>query len=141
MELVTKYHGTFSYRQEDIIIFSNGLMGLEELKKFILVEIEENPLFKILHSIEDSEVGLVVVSPFDIKEDYEIDINDDILQTLSIEKAEDVTLYNTVTLNSDIDKITVNLKAPIVINKERNIGEQVIIDKEEYKIKHPLMER
>jgi flagellar assembly factor FliW len=35
----------------------------------------------------------------------------------------------------------VNLKAPIVINMDKKLGEQIIIDKEEYKIKHPLIER
>ena len=38
-----------------------------------------------------------------------------------------------------IDEITANLKAPVVINVNENLGEQVIIDKEKYKIKHPLV--
>ena len=41
--------------------------------------------------------------------------------------------------DSDIKKITANLKAPVVINVNENLGEQVIIDKEKYKIKHPLV--
>ena len=48
-------------------------------------------------------------------------------------------VFNTVTLNSDPKKITTNLKAPIIINISNNLGEQIILDKEKYKIKHPLI--
>ena len=141
MELKTKYHGTFTYKEEEIITFKKGIMGFESLKKFIIADIKENPLFKILQSVEDEEIGLVIISPFEVKKTYEIEIKDDITEELDIISPEEVLLYNTVTLNSDINKITVNLKAPIVINSNKKLGEQVIIDKEEYKIKHPLIER
>lgn len=141
MELKTKHHGTFTYKEEEIITFKKGIMGFEELKKFIIADIKENPLFKILQSIEDEELGLVVISPFEVKNDYEIELKDNVIDSLNITSQEEVLLYNTVTLNSDVNKITVNLKAPIVINNDKKLGEQVIIDKEEYKIKHPLIER
>ncbi|ERK31821.1 flagellar assembly protein FliW [Clostridium intestinale] len=141
MELITKQHGTFTYNEEDIIIFKKGIMGLENLKKFIIADIKENPVFKILQSIEDEDVGLVIISPFEVKNNYEIELKDDLIEKLSISSQKEVMLYNTVTVNSDVHKITVNLKAPIVINMDKKLGEQIIIDKEEYKIKHPLIER
>lgn len=141
MELKTKHHGTFTYKEEEIITFNKGIKGLEYLKKFIIADIKENPVFKILQSIEDEAVGLVIISPFEVKNNYEIDLKDDVTESLNISSSQEVILYNTVTLNSDVNKITVNLKAPIVINNNKKLGEQVIIDKEEYKIKHPLIER
>lgn len=141
MELKTKQHGTFIYKEEEIITFKKGIMGLENFKKFIIADIKENPVFKILHSIEDEAVGLVIISPFKVKNNYEINLEDDLIEKLNISSPKEVMLYNTVTLNSDVHKITVNLKAPIVINMDKKLGEQIIIDKEEYKIKHPLIER
>ncbi|MNM49125.1 Flagellar assembly factor FliW [compost metagenome] len=141
MELKTKQHGTFTYNEEEVITFKKGIMGLENLQKFIISDIKENPVFKILQSIEDEAVGLVIISPFEVKNNYEIDLKDDLIEKLNISSPKDVMLYNTVTLNSDVHKITVNLKAPIVINMDKKLGEQIIIDKEEYKIKHPLIER
>ncbi|QLY78772.1 flagellar assembly protein FliW [Clostridium intestinale] len=141
MELITKQHGTFTYNEEDIITFKKGIMGLENLKKFIIADIKENPVFKILQSIEDQDVGLVIISPFEVKNNYEIELKDNVTESLSISSQKEVMLYNTVTVNSDVHKITVNLKAPIVINMDKKLGEQIIIDKEEYKIKHPLIER
>ena len=141
MELITGFHGTFNYDEKDIINFPNGIMGFEDLKKFIIVESKENEAFSIFQSIENTNMGLVVVSPFDVKKDYEIELNEDVINSLNIENPEEVVLYNTVTLNSDVYKITVNLKAPIIININKKVGKQVIIDKEEYKIKHPLIKR
>lgn len=45
----------------------------------------------------------------------------------------------TVTLNSDVKKITMNLQGPIVINTSNNLGEQIIVDNSKYKVKTPLM--
>ena len=140
MKIETKYHGVREYLDQDIITFKKGLPGFENLKKFILFSVEGNDFFSILHSVEDKEIGFTVVSPFNIVKSYEINLEDLVLENLNINKQEDVVLLNTVTLNSKIENITINLKAPIVINIKERLGEQIIIDKNEYSIKYPLMQ-
>lgn len=139
MKLETKYHGILNYEEDDIITFAKGLPGLQDLKKFILVDFEENPIFKILHSVEDEEVGLVVVSPFDFINEYEFELKDSIVERLAIKDSNEILVLNTVTLSSKVENITTNLKAPIVINRKSKLGEQIIIDNEKYMIKHPLL--
>ncbi|MBV4416564.1 flagellar assembly protein FliW [Clostridium tyrobutyricum] len=138
MELKTKYHGILNYEEKDIMTFKKGIPGFDNLKKFILVPAEENSLFGILQSIEDTDIGIVVVSPFNVCENYEFDIDDDKMSKLNIKDNKDVLVLNTVTLNSKLENITINLKAPIVINTNDNIGEQLILDNVDYPIKYPL---
>jgi flagellar assembly factor FliW len=138
MELNTKMHGLKEYEEKDIITFNKGLPGLEELKKFILFSVEENEMFSILHSIDDKDIGLVVISPFLKFKDYEFKLSDEKLKELMIQSNEDVLVVNTVTLHSDIENITTNLKAPIIINIKERLGEQIILDSDKYFIKHPL---
>lgn len=138
MELVTKYHGVRAYSDEDVIMFKKGLPGFKELKKFIIFPLESNEDFSILHSIEDIEVGLVLVSPFTISTEYEFKIPDTSIKELQIAKPEEVLVLTTVTLSSNIKDITTNLKAPIIINIKEKLGEQLILDKDKYKIKEPL---
>ena len=138
MELKTKYHGVLNYEEKDVIIFKKGIPGFDKLEKFILVPAEENSLFGILQSIEDTDIGIVVVSPFNVCENYEFDIDDDKMSELNIKDNKDVLVVNTVTLNSKLENITINLKAPIVINTNDNIGEQLILDNVDYPIKYPL---
>lgn len=121
------------------ITFEKGLLGLEHLKKYKIEDIEDNEDFKLISSIEDPDISLVIISPFKVKEDYEIDLSDETVKNLQIDSSEDVLLYTTVTVNSDVKKITTNLRAPLVINKKNNLAEQVVLSKEAYEIKYPLV--
>lgn len=139
MKLNTKYHGMIDYEEKDIIIFKKGLPGFENLKKFILFPVEANEVFNILHSIEDEKIGIVVVSPFYSIQNYEFELSDEKIKELQIERKKDVLVLTTVTLNSRIENMTVNLKAPIVININKHLGEQIILDDSNYLIKYPIM--
>ncbi|MCB2288840.1 flagellar assembly protein FliW [Clostridium sp. CS001] len=140
MEIVTRHHGIVTYNDEDVIIFKKGLPGFKELKNFITFPLESNEDFTILHSIEDVEVGLVLISPFTITLDYQFKIPDTLIKELQIDNEEDVLVLTTVTLNSKIEDMTTNLKAPIIINIKEKLGEQLILDNDKYKIKQPLFE-
>lgn len=139
MKLNTKYHGVREYKEDEIIIFKKGLPGFENLNKFILFTVEENEIFNVLHSTENEEVGLVVISPFIVFKDYEFKLSDEKIKELKISSPEDVLVLNTVTLSSSIKNITTNLKAPIIINIKERLGEQIIVDNDKYEIKHPLV--
>ena len=138
MEFNTKFHGIINFNEKDIVTFHKGLPGFEKLRKFVVIPIVDNEFFQILHSIEDEEIGFVVVSPFDVEKDYEFKIEDDKLEALKIKEPGDVNPLCMVTLNSNSRLITSNLKAPIIINITTKLGEQIILDNEKYKIKHPL---
>jgi len=138
MQLVTKHHGVREYSKEDVIVFKKGLPGFKELRNFIIFPLESNDVFSILLSIEATEVGLVLVSPFNIQADYEFNIPENYIKELQIDKPEQVLVLTTVTLNSNFENMTTNLKAPIVINVKDRLGEQLILDKDKYKIKQPL---
>ncbi|MGY0375119.1 flagellar assembly protein FliW [Clostridium sp. JNZ J1-5] len=139
MKLNTKYHGKREYEEKDVIIFNKGLPGFEELRKFIIFPAEENEIFSILHSIDDEAVALVVISPFYAMEDYEFKLEDSLIERLKIESQDQVIVLNTVTLDSKVENITTNLRAPIIINKKYKLGEQIILNNEEYLIKYPLI--
>ncbi len=95
-------------------------------------------MFLVFHSIENEDIGIIVTSPFNIEKDYEIQLEEEQITNLKLQDEKDALVLNTVTLDSDIDKITVNLRAPIIINIKEKIGEQIIINSDKYKVKHPL---
>lgn len=138
MKLNTKYHGIKDYYEEDVIIFNKCIPGFEGLKKFILFSAEENEMFKILHSIEDDNIGLILTSPFTQFKDYEFELTDEKIRELRITSNDDVVVLNTVTLSSKLENITINLKAPFIININAKIGEQIILNNESYSIKQSL---
>lgn len=139
MELISKIHGKIQYDDKDIITFKKGIPGFNDLKKFIIVDLKEYEPFKLFHSIENTEVALIVTSPYDFYENYDISISDETVKHLNIKDPSEVLVITTVTLNSDVKKITMNLQGPIVINTSNNLGEQIILDDSKYKVKTPLM--
>ncbi|HDK7155701.1 TPA: flagellar assembly protein FliW [Clostridium botulinum] len=138
MNLNTKYHGCIEYEEKDVIYFEKGIPGFEGLKKFIVFPVEDNEVFSVFHSIEKEDMGIIVISPFNIEKDYEIKLEEKQRENLKLQDEKDALVLNTVTLDSDIDKITANLRAPIIINIKEKIGEQIIINSDKYSIKHLL---
>ena len=138
MKLYTKNYGIKEYNESEIITFPKGIPGFEHLTKFIIFPIEGNPVFNVMHSVEDFAIGLIVVSPFYVMKEYEFKLEDEYINELKIQNESDVLVVNTVCLNKEMKKITTNLKAPIVININSKIGEQLILDNDKYLIKHPL---
>ena len=138
MELETTFHGTRGFREEDIIYFKKGIPGFENLKKYIIFDVEDNEVFSVLQSIEDKDIGIIVVSPFSWIKDYEFNIDKETEERLNITSPEDVLVLNTVTLGSKLENITINLRAPLIINTKNKSGEQLILSEEKYAIKHPL---
>lgn len=139
MELISKIHGKIQYDEKDVLTFNKGIPGFNNLKRFILADLDGYEPFKLFHSIENDEVALIVTSPYDFYENYEIVIGDETVKHLNIEDPSKVLIIVTVTLNSDVKKITMNLQGPIVINTSNNFGEQIILDDSKYKVKTPLI--
>lgn len=120
------------------VTFKKSLPGFDNLKKFAIIESEEYKPFCFLKSLDDKNISFVIISPFLVEEDYEFKLEDRIVNGLKVDDSKDILVYSTVTLNSDIRKITANLSAPIVINIKNGLGEQIILDNPKYKIKHQI---
>ncbi|AWI07711.1 flagellar assembly protein FliW [Clostridium drakei] len=138
MKLNTKYYGEREYNEKDVVTFKKGIPGFEDLKNFILFSVEDDEMFNILQSIEDPSTGIIVASPFCLVKNYEFKLDDEKKKELQIGSYEDILVVNTVTLNSKLENITMNLKAPIIINIKMRLGEQIILDNPNYPIKYPL---
>lgn len=122
------------------IIFNKGIPGFDSLKIFSLEPLEGNERFKILQA-KDSEISFVTISPFEIYSNYEINLNEETIKELQIEKPEDVLVLNIITLGKTLESSTMNLQAPIVINIKNNLGKQYIMQNSKYETKHPLIRR
>ena len=139
MEFMSKVHGNIIYEDKDIVTFKKGIPGFDSLTKFILVDLKDCEPFKLLQSLENEELALILSSPFNVLRDYEVKLPDETIKELSISTPEEVLILNTITLHSNVEKITTNLKAPLIINIKTGLGEQIIVDNSRYKIKHPIV--
>lgn len=108
---------------------TKGMLGFpDDLEFELLVNSEELP-FMWIRSKRNHELGFVVIEPSEILRDYEIEVADDDAKTFGIEKASDALILNIVTIRDggDIESATVNLVAPIILNRNSLLGKQVIV--------------
>ena len=122
------------------IIFKRGIPGFESLKNFKIDGIKDSEKFKVMSSL-DEEVSFIVVSPFDFYSEYELNLDNETMKDLEIKDSNDVLILNIITLGETLEKSTINLKAPIVININNNLAKQYIIQYDTYDTKHPLIRR
>ena len=68
MILQTRYFGELDVRESEIIDFSHGLPGFDTVKRYILINNEEeNSPFKWLQSIDDRMLAFVLINPFAVR--------------------------------------------------------------------------
>jgi flagellar assembly factor FliW len=141
MLINTKHFGELEIDEKGIIIFDEGLPGFEDLKQYALLSQDDNDSpFQWLQSLDKPDIAFVVINPLELKKDYDIEVNDDILDSIGIDKPEDILLYAIVVIPQDIKKISMNLKAPVIINKEKRKGIQVVLDTDKYSVRHMILE-
>lgn len=120
------------------ILFEKGIPGFEDYKYFNVNIIKDNEKFYSIVSKEDDNIGFISISPFEIKKDYEIDLDDEFVNELDIKSEKDVLVLCLITLGKTLKDSTANLKAPIIINIKNNRGRQLILQDDKYKIKESL---
>lgn len=140
MMIETERFGSIDINNCKAIKFLNGLPGFEELKEFIILEADESKPLYWLQSTENMYICLPMIIPFELMEDYFIEIHDNELNDINITNQNDLMLMNVVVIPEDITKMTANMAAPIVINAKSGIGKQIIIDSKEFSVRYPIYE-
>ena len=141
MQIETERFGTFELNDKKTILFPHGIPGFDELRRFILLETDETKPLLWLQSLENTHIALPVLIPFEFVSDYYVDVRDSELEDLKIAEAEDLLTLCVVVIPSDIEKMTVNLASPIVINTKEGIGKQLIIDAATLPLRFPIYEK
>lgn len=124
MEVNTTRFGPLEVEAEDLILFPSGLMGLEDCRQWVLLTDAGNECLGWLQSATRPEVALAVVSPRRFVPQYQLRVPRSELEPLRLDEVRQAQVL--VVLSKNGEAITLNLKAPLVINPERRLGRQVI---------------
>jgi flagellar assembly factor FliW len=139
VEINTTHFGRIRINESELIIMSGSLLGFEQLKKFVLLTVEDNKPFLWLQSVEDPAIAFVVINPSTVKPDYTPPISEGDLELLGIQGPEEIALLSIATVRSDPFRATANLRAPILINTEKRLAKQIIIEDQDYPIQHDIL--
>jgi flagellar assembly factor FliW len=138
MKIETKFFGIQEVKEENIITFEHGIPGFENFHKFVISNYNDNGPFLGMQSMEKADLAFILIALENIVPGYNIDLSNEVVAEIKLEKPEDAVLVAIVNIPDDLAKATVNLAAPIVVNSKTKIGKQIILNNPAYGLKHPL---
>jgi flagellar assembly factor FliW len=108
------------------------VLGFEEYSEYELRNIfDDSSPFRVLACVQD-RIAFLVVNPFVMKEDYNLEIDDAVASNLGLmgEGTQNVAVL--CVARKQIDSYRVNLRAPLIINTVEGRFQQVILQNEAY---------
>ena len=138
VKINTNYFGELEVDENEILEFEKGMLGFEELKKFVIIK-DSEIFIEWLQSVEDT-TSFAIMDPFVADNNYSFELPEKIMKQLDIIDKEDVMIRTVVIIPEDITKIRTNLQAPIVINTKLKKATQIILD-DSYPIRYEFYDK
>lgn len=142
MRIETREWGTLDVDESDVVHFPEGLLGFEELRRFVLVDDEEFRPFVWFLSIDNPEVGFAVAEPhYFSTTPYDISLSPADDGLLQLAEGDSIALFVVVSIGDHGREITGNLKGPIVFNTRNRLAKQLVVYGSAYSVRQPLLGR
>ena len=106
------------------------ILGFKDTKNVLLNEIDS--LFSTMIDSVNENISFTLVNPFLLR-DYTINIPLDAKELLEIDENSQVGVFNILIIQKPLEKSTINFLAPLVINLDKKLLTQVILEPK----KHP----
>lgn len=140
MKLKTQIFGEIEIDEAKKLVFEQGVIGYPDYREFFLLhdsEREGKSFISWLQSADDACFALPVIDPLVVDEAYDPPVGEELLESLGAAKDEFI-LLTTIRVPAEIEKMTVNMKAPILIDATTQKGCQVILEDRKYEIRKPV---
>ena len=125
--------------EDKVILFDEGIPGLPECHRFVLLDLAPDSAFQVLQSVDSPEVSMIVTVPWLFFPDYAPELSDVEQASLAIGGPEDVALFCSVVLMpEEKDTVYVNLMGPFVVNPGTRRGCQFVLAGSGYPLRAPV---
>jgi flagellar assembly factor FliW len=136
MIIQTGRFGQLEISNEDLITVPQGLLGFPELTRFCLVDPADDTLILWLQSLDNANIAFPVLEPKVFRADYAVRLSAAELRELRLDHLKQAAVLSILTIPADVSQMTANLKAPLVINLKEQLARQVVLQENEYSVKH-----
>lgn len=139
--IIQSRFGEVEIRKDNAIYFPHGLLGLQPKLHFGLVDMPQKNMgqFKLLQCLNDSTLSFVVL-PLDM--DNTLIAREDLMETCEVlnVKAENLLtlLIVSVQRSPEGNKVTANVRAPVIIDVADKAAIQFVFPHSKYEICHTL---
>ena len=138
MVVNTTRFGPIEISKEDILNFSEGLLGFNELVRFVLLDDPTDDIFAWLQSCDEPSIAFPVLEPELFEENYKLQMTKSDLAALEADDVSELRSFCIITIPEDPARMTANLKAPVVLNIARRIARQCVLQNNKLEIREPI---
>jgi flagellar assembly factor FliW len=128
--------GQLTVGDDETIHVPQGILGFPDYKKYCLVDPGDETLILWLQCLDNPDVAFPVLEPKIFRPDYAARLSAAELRELKLENINQSAVFSILTISEDVTLMTANLKAPLVINLKQQVAKQVVLQENEYSIKH-----
>lgn len=140
MKVKSARFGELETDESKVIEMPEGMLGFAE-KRFILLTPANLTPFCWLHSVDNPDLAFVVVDAKHCAPDYTFALTAEECRKLELNEKSEAIYLLVVTMAPDPLDITVNLQGPIVLNPQRMIAKQVVLEGGAYTTRHPFFDQ
>jgi len=140
MQLQTTRFGLMAIDPDQIIAFTQPILGFLDYRYFILIPGPSDAL-RWLQSTESGELAFLLMSPFSVMPEYEVTLRPSDQTELDATSTDALEIYTLVVVPADPRQIRTNLRAPIVINPQRRLAKQIVLENGAYPIQFFLAQQ
>ncbi|NDD91178.1 flagellar assembly protein FliW [bacterium] len=136
MIIETGRFGQLTVGTEGTITIPQGILGFPEYTRFCLIDPADDTLILWLQSLDNPQVVFPVLEPKVFRLDYTAKLSALELRELKLDNVNQSAVLSILTIPEDITQMSANLKAPLVVNLKEQIAKQVVLQENEYSVKH-----
>jgi flagellar assembly factor FliW len=137
----TTRFGQVQVQEDDILNFPEGILGFNELKKFVLVDDPTDDIFAWLQACDEAAIAFPVLEPELFTESYKVNLSKADMESLKLQGQDVYRMFSIVTVPDDPTKMTANLKAPVVVNVAQRTARQCVLQDNNLAIREPIFQK
>ncbi len=134
--IATRFHGALAITDRDVIHLEQEILGFSAYRDFVLIPHREESPFLYLQSVAEPGIAFVVMDPLLVMPDYVLPVAELPDALLGDPRLWAVLGVCTIT---GANQGTINLKSPVIINRETRRGGQFVLSLP-YSFDHPLFQ-
>jgi len=136
----TKPFGEIEVNEMQIVDFPEGILGFDFIKKFVILDADEDSPFKWMQAFDEKDLAFVIIMPVSFMPSYELNISQSDYETVKAEPGDELLVFAIVTIPDNPSLMTANLQGPIIINPVTRLGKQAISLSDRYTVRHNILE-
>ncbi len=129
MKFANAQFGELEFDDQYVVEFPDGIIGFEQKQRYVIIDDEDSEPFRWLVSIEDRELSFPLLDPSLVLPGYD--------RHFSLGDGKSVFVI--ASLHEKVEKSSINLRSPLIIDNTTRQGQQVILDDDSLPFQFPLV--